>query len=146
MRRSRRAFTEQTDEFIGAVVRRQLSLPDLRDLLPPADEPRLREIKEDINKHRARIHRAQRDYDDEFIEGLDPKRVRDRENAAIDTLEVERLRLSLRGRTPACWEHVIQSLPSTPAILLIGGGLKTSFVRCVSTRIHVESNRSSPIR
>lgn len=33
-----------------------------------------------------------------MIEGLDLKRVRDRENAAIDTLEIDRLRLSL-GRS-----------------------------------------------
>ncbi|MCG2621771.1 recombinase family protein [Arthrobacter sp. I2-34] len=86
---------EQIDDFVVEVVRRRLALPDLHDLLPSADEPRLQEIKEEINEHRARIHRAQRDYDDELIEGFDLKRIRDRENAAIDTLEVERLRLSL---------------------------------------------------
>ena len=54
----------------------------------------MREIKEEINEHRAKILRAQRDYDDEPIQGLDLKRIRDRENAAIDTLEVERKGLS----------------------------------------------------
>lgn len=86
---------EQVDAFVVEIIRRRLGLPDLQDLLPHADEPRLREIKDEINEHRAKIRRAQRDYDDELIEGLDLKRVRDRVNAAIDTLEVERLRLSL---------------------------------------------------
>lgn len=86
---------EQIDDFVVETVRRRLRLPDLHDLLPSADEPRLREIKAEIDEHRARIHRAQRDYDSELIEGLDLKRIRDRENAAIDTLEVDRLRLSL---------------------------------------------------
>ncbi|MDJ0356056.1 recombinase family protein [Paenarthrobacter sp. PH39-S1] len=86
---------EQIDDFVVETVRRRLQLPDLHDLLPSADEPRMREIKLEIAEHQARIHRAQRDYDNELIEGFDLKRIRDRENAAIDTLEVDRLRLSL---------------------------------------------------
>jgi hypothetical protein len=86
---------EQIDDFVVETVRRRLRLPDLHDLLPSADEPRMREIKKEIDEHRARIHRAQRDYDSELIEGLDLKRIRDRENATIDTLEVERLRLTV---------------------------------------------------
>lgn len=86
---------EQIDDFVVEVVRRRLALPDLKDLLPSADEPRMKEIKVEIDEHRARIRRAQRDYDSELIEGFDLKRIRDRENAAIDTLEVDRLRLSL---------------------------------------------------
>ncbi|MGM0928824.1 MAG: recombinase family protein [Actinomycetota bacterium] len=86
---------EQIDDVVVETVRRRLALPELNDLLPSADEPRLREIQEEINEHRGKIRRAQRDYDEELIEGFDLKRVRDRENAAIDTLEVERLRLSL---------------------------------------------------
>lgn len=86
---------EQIDDFVVETVRRRLRLPDLHDLLPSADGPRLREIKAEIDEHRARIHRAQRDYDNELIEGLDLKRIRDRENAAIDTLEIDRARLSL---------------------------------------------------
>ena len=85
----------QVDAFVVEVIRRRLALPDLENLLPSTDEPRLREIKDEINEHRAKIRRAQRDYDDELIEGFDLKRVRDRENTAVDTLEVERLRLSL---------------------------------------------------
>lgn len=86
---------DQVDDFVVAVIRERLRLPDLQDLLPSADEPRMRELKVEIEEHRARIHRAQRDYDSELIEGFDLKRIRVRENAAIDTLEVERLRLSL---------------------------------------------------
>lgn len=86
---------EQIDDFIIEVIRRRLATPDLLDLLPSAEGPRLSELKEQINEHRAKILRAQRDYDNELIEGFDLKRIRDRENAAIDTLEVERLRVSL---------------------------------------------------
>jgi DNA invertase Pin-like site-specific DNA recombinase len=83
------------DSYVIKAVRQRLGEPDLEDLLPSDDQPRLSEIKDEINEHGAKILRAQRDYDDEIIEGLDLKRIRDRENAAIDTLEVERLRLSL---------------------------------------------------
>lgn len=86
---------EHIDDFVVETVRRRLALPELGDLLPSADEPRLREIKEEISEHRAKIGRVQRDYDEELIEAFDLKRIRDRENAAIDTLEIERLRLSL---------------------------------------------------
>lgn len=82
------------DEFVLQIVRRRLALSDLQDLLPTADEPRRQEIKTKIAEHRARIRRAQKDYDAELIEGFDLKRIRGRENAAIDSLEVERRRLS----------------------------------------------------
>lgn len=85
----------QIDFFVEELVMRRLAQPDLHELLPAADAPRIRQIKEQISEHRAKINRAQRDYDEELIEGLDLKRIRDRQNAAIDTLEVERLRLSL---------------------------------------------------
>lgn len=84
----------QIDDFVVEVIRRRLALPDLQNLLPTVDEPRLQEIRSEIDDHRSRIRRAQRDYDAEVIEGFDLKRIRGRENAAIDSLEVERRRLS----------------------------------------------------
>lgn len=86
---------QQIDDFVVKLVRQLLGVPGLQELMPSADEPRLREIKTEIDERRARVQRAQRDYDSEIIEGFDLKRIRDRENAAIDTLEVDRMRLSL---------------------------------------------------
>lgn len=126
---------EQIDDFIVEAVRRRLRLPDLRDLLPSADAPRMREIKEEIEEHRARIHRAQRDYDQELIEGFDLKRIRDRENAAIDTLEVERLRLTVTSSANA----VLGS--SDPVGTFDGGdlGLRRSTIE-VLCRVHLFSH------
>ncbi|TFD17038.1 recombinase family protein [Cryobacterium sp. TMT1-21] len=83
---------EQIDAFVSAAVRARLARSDLADLLPSRDEPRLKEIGAQVGTHRAKIARAQRDYDSEVIEGRDLKRVRDQEEAAITKLEAERVR------------------------------------------------------
>ncbi len=85
---------EHVDAYVSAAIRSRLARPDLANLLPSRDEPRLHEIKSKIGQHRAKIARAQRDYDAEVIEGRDLKRVRDHEDAAIALLEAERVRLA----------------------------------------------------
>lgn len=70
---------EQIDAYVTAAIRARLARPDLADLLPNRNEPRLHEIKAEIGAHRAKITRAQRDYDAEVNEGRDLKRVRDHE-------------------------------------------------------------------
>lgn len=84
----------QVDDWVLMVVRARLAEPDVVDLLPDRDEPRLEAIDAQIEVHRGRILRAERDYDAQIIEGHDLKRTRDRENAIIDDLESERLALS----------------------------------------------------
>lgn len=69
-------------------------MPDLADVIPTGDEPRLQAIRGQIGSHQARIKRAQHDYDKEIIEGYDLKRIRDRENIAIAALEAERRSLT----------------------------------------------------
>jgi site-specific DNA recombinase len=86
---------QQIDAFVLAAVRARLAKADLTDLLPHRDEPRLHVLKVEIGQHRAKIARAQRDYDNEDIEGGDLKRVREREEASIAVLEVERMRLTV---------------------------------------------------
>lgn len=54
---------EQVDAFVVEIIRRHLALPDLRDPLPSEDDDRMLEIKQEISTHRARITRAERDYD-----------------------------------------------------------------------------------
>jgi len=85
---------EQVDRFVIHAIEARVTRPDLADLLPSRNEPRLQEIKIEMGAHRAKIARAQRDYDAEVIEGRDLKRVRDREEVAIAALESERVRLS----------------------------------------------------
>ncbi|MEA9998811.1 recombinase family protein [Cryobacterium sp. RTS3] len=92
---------EQIETFVLTAVRARLAMPDLADLLPSADQPRLKEIKADIGRHRAKITRAQRDYDDEVIEGRDLKRVRDTEEADVAALEAERVRLTASSTASA---------------------------------------------
>lgn len=78
------------DDFVLRVVRERLSRPDLADVIPSRDEPRIQEIRDEISQRRGRIKRAQSDYDSELIQGFDLKRIRDAENALIEKLEDER--------------------------------------------------------
>ena len=82
------------DAFVLDVVRARISEPDYIERAPSVDEPRRKAIAEEIERHRGRILRAQADYDNELIEAFDLKRVRAKEQAAIDALEAERLRLA----------------------------------------------------
>ncbi len=86
------------DDFVVEVIRRRLALPDLHGLLPGADEPRLAEIKGEIGVHRARIARAERDYDsddeDVRISARVLNRITDDREAKIQALESERAKLS----------------------------------------------------
>ncbi len=85
---------ELIDHYVSTAVRYRLGREDLADLLPSRDEPRMAQIREEIGTHRAKIARAQRDYDDEVIEGRDLKRVREKAQSAIAALESERTRLA----------------------------------------------------
>lgn len=84
----------QIDAYVIETVRSRLARPDLRNLLPSRDEPRMRAIAAEIEQHRGRITRAQADYDEEIIEGRDMKRIRDKAEAAISALEAERVKLT----------------------------------------------------
>jgi DNA invertase Pin-like site-specific DNA recombinase len=83
------------DEYVLQIIRERLARPDLRDVIPSRDEPRLVAIQAEIADRQGRIKRAQHDYDEEIIEGFDFKRIREHQNAAIADLEVERIRLSV---------------------------------------------------
>lgn len=85
---------EQIEKYVLTTVRARLGQPDLADLLPGRDEPRLAELKEQIDRQRGKVLRAQRDYDDEVIEGRDLKRIRQKAEAEIATLEAERTKLT----------------------------------------------------
>lgn len=82
------------DDWVLKIIRERLSRPDLADAIPTGDEPRLKAIAAEIATRQAKIKWATADYDDEIIEGYDLKRVRDRENTAIASLEAERRALT----------------------------------------------------
>ncbi|MGC4960379.1 recombinase family protein [Gordonia sp. DT101] len=82
------------DDWVLRLIRERLSRPDLADTIPTGDEPRLKAIAADIATRQAKIKRATADYDNEIIEGYDLKRVRERENTAIASLETERRALT----------------------------------------------------
>lgn len=90
---------DQIDRFVLAAVRARLAQPDLQSLLPTSDEPRLKAIKSEVSTQRGKIARAERDYDDEVIEGRDLKRVREHAEAEITKLEVERTKLTASAAT-----------------------------------------------
>ena len=126
---------EQVDDFVIEIVRRRLAVPELLDLLPSADGPRLRELKEQMSEHRAKIRRAQRDYDRELIEGFDLKRIRDRENAVIDTLEDERMRLTV----PSAAHTVLTSSDPVGTFDAADLGLRRSTIKVLG-EVHLFSH------
>lgn len=86
------------DEFVTAVIAKRLSGKDTKRKIPTAeDSPQNKSIEAAISDQRARIMRAQADYDAEIIEGRDLKRVRDAAEARIQELEVQRLSLGRAG-------------------------------------------------
>ncbi|MFT4189118.1 MAG: recombinase family protein [Aeromicrobium sp.] len=92
---------EDVDAFVEQVVKARLGREDLRELLPrpDADEPRMRAIEEELTRQRGKVARAQQDYDDELIEAIDLKRVREATRGVIAGLERERLRLTAGSAT-----------------------------------------------
>lgn len=87
------------DQYVTDVIAARLRQPDaLRTREDVEDNPATLGINAAINEQRARIMRAQRDYDAEVIEGRDLKRVRDTAEARIQELEAER---ALIGRSGA---------------------------------------------
>ena len=85
---------EHIDTYVVETIRARLARPDLKNIVPTPDHPRLRAISDEITMHRGRIARAQADYDDEIIEGRDLKRIRDKAEVSIAALDAERSRLS----------------------------------------------------
>lgn len=77
------------DDLVMRTIARRLSEPDALRTVPATDSPRLAGLLAEIDEHRARIARAERDYDDGFLEAADLKRNRERSNDAVARLEAE---------------------------------------------------------
>lgn len=79
------------DDFVRALVVARLQKKDLKRRKKQAD-PKVKDaFSERIAQHRARIARAERDYDSQVIEGEDLARIRKAARAEIARLEAERL-------------------------------------------------------
>ncbi|WP_321779719.1 recombinase family protein [Schaalia cardiffensis] len=79
------------DDFVRALVVARLQKKDLRRRKKQADPEVKDAFSEQIAQQRARIARAERDYDAEVIEGADLSRIRTAARAEITRLEAERL-------------------------------------------------------
>lgn len=89
------------DEYVTLVIGKRLSRKDVKKrVLAPEGGPQTKGIDAAISEQRARILRAQSDYDAEIIEGRDLKRVRGAAEARIQELEAQKL-LQGRGSTLA---------------------------------------------
>lgn len=77
------------DNFVRKAVAKRLAKPDALSSVPATDSPRLAGLLAEIDEQRAKIKRAERDYDDGFLEAADLKRNRERANEAITRLEAE---------------------------------------------------------
>ncbi len=79
------------DDYVRAVVVERLKRQDLNRRKNQVDHEMKDAFSQQIAEQRARITRAERDYDAEFIEGRDLARIRDNARAEIERLEAERL-------------------------------------------------------
>lgn len=79
------------DEFVRTLIVARLQKKDLKRRNKQADPEIKDAISERIAQQRARIARAERDYDAEVIEGADLARIRAAARAEITRLEAERL-------------------------------------------------------
>ena len=79
------------DNFVRALVVERLKRRDLKRRKKQADPEVKDAFSERIAQQRARIARAERDYDAEVIEGADLARIRAAAWAEITRLEAERL-------------------------------------------------------
>ena len=86
------------DAYVNYVIEERLSRPDFKDLLPSKDEPRIKEIKSEIESLKRRVARAERDYDNEDIEARDLKRIREKNNGRIEELKHEQTMLLASSR------------------------------------------------
>lgn len=79
------------DDYVRAVVVERLNRKDLNRRKKQVDPDAKDAYSQRIAEQRARIARAERDYDAEIIEGADLARIRDAARAEIQRLEAERL-------------------------------------------------------
>lgn len=84
------------DDYVTLTISKRLSRKDVKKKVPSTEGgPQAKGIDAAISEQRARIMRAQSDYDAEIIEGRDLKRVRDAAEARIQELEAQKM---LQGR------------------------------------------------
>ena len=84
------------DEYVTKAISARLAMDDAAEkILKPKDSSQTEALDAAISDQRARISRAQHDYDEEIIEGRDLKRVRDAAEERIQELEAQK---ALRGR------------------------------------------------
>lgn len=77
------------DDYVTQAVARRLSESDATERVPTSEDNPA--VNAAISEQRARIARAQHDYDEGIIEGHDLKRVREAAEARIEELEAQRL-------------------------------------------------------
>lgn len=81
------------DNYVLDVVRLRLQQSDVAELVPSENDPEKQRLDKEIADQRARVRRAEADYDEELIEARDLKRIRDKATAEIETLMERRSKL-----------------------------------------------------
>lgn len=81
---------DNIDDYVLAVIRERLGMPDLRDLLAKKESPRLKQISNEISTCNLRISRAKEAYLSGDFTLADFKKAKEQEEARIGVLEQER--------------------------------------------------------
>jgi site-specific DNA recombinase len=82
------------DEYVLAIIRGRLALPDLRELLvKPVDESKLAELAAERKQLRHQLAQTEADYDADLIDGRRFKTKTEKLNARLDAIRVEEARL-----------------------------------------------------
>lgn len=92
------------DKFVMDLIAARLSQPDALKRVPVVENDK--GVDTAISEQRARILRAQHDYDEELIEARDLKRVRDAAEARIAELEAQRFANASGGLAPVLGAEV----------------------------------------
>ncbi len=89
------------DDYVTKAISARLAQKDaLKKIRRSKDSSPANAVDAAISDQRARISRAQHDYDEEIIEGHDLKRVRDAAEERIRELEAQK---ALQGRSGVLW-------------------------------------------
>jgi site-specific DNA recombinase len=88
------------DEVVTGSIRARLARPDLADLLPSEDEPRIKELMGALTRLRSRLASIDGDYDSGLIDGRRHKVATEKVRAELDGVESQ-FAAATRGRETA---------------------------------------------
>ena len=108
-----------TDRYVRDVIVARLSRKDALSGLAVKDGRRPRDFDAEVRAQQKRVERAQRDYDDEVIEAVDLKRIREKARTEIARIEAERAARATEAAESAIPAEVLNAKKPAEAFLAL---------------------------